>query len=164
MTPQSLQTVITLGAVLTVLGHVEDDSGCLDGSQVRQREENFSRRVPLVNVIDSDRIVAPSTCEQAALEATGEVSDRALSPWTYRVDRDANRHPPEIYMAVCLCRGCILNQKESHDYNSQLIYANQRVLKKSRCKTNPNKYNVTREWIRVTVGCTCVRPNVQESW
>ena len=75
-----------------------------------------------------------------------------------RMDRNNTRHPPEILMAECQCRGCIINGEESDAYNSVEVTTRMKVLYKSRCAHDPSKHVVTRRWIRVPVACTCVAP------
>ncbi|CAK6979273.1 interleukin-25-like [Scomber scombrus] len=99
------------------------------------------------------------TCKQAAKEMIGEPHQRALAPWKYSIDTDNNRIPNKIAVAKCLCRGCIINQREKHDYNSVPVKASLMVLRKSRCPHDPDKYVFKTEFILIPVACTCVVPN-----
>ncbi|XP_047437027.1 uncharacterized protein LOC125005614 isoform X1 [Mugil cephalus] len=104
---------------------------------------------------------AKRTCDQAAREMSEDPSDRALSPWRLRTDRDDTRFPPEIYVAECLCQGCIIGQRENLSYNSVKVHASLLVLRKSQCPRDPSKYKLTKELIKVPVACTCVRPVIR---
>lgn len=79
-------------------------------------------------------------------------------------NEDSSRVPPKILFAECLCTGCLINQQENHNYNSVPVFSVLRVLMKTRCQDDPNKYAVTEDFINVPVACTCVAPVVYEAW
>lgn len=79
-----------------------------------------------------------------------------LSP--VRVNRDDNRRPLDIIESVCLCEGCILDQKENMSYNSVPVYIWRKVLNVTRCCNDTSKYTVKKVWIKIAVACTCVVP------
>lgn len=73
-------------------------------------------------------------------------------------DINVARVPSEILFAECLCEGCLINQREDHNYNSVPVFSTLRVLMKTPCQDDPNKYVVTEHVIKVPVACTCVVP------
>ncbi|KAJ6668052.1 hypothetical protein lerEdw1_016373 [Lerista edwardsae] len=89
---------------------------------------------------------------------------RSLSPWAYRINRDAARLPMDIPEAHCLCAGCInpFTMQEDRTMVSIPIYSKipvRRLLcgsskphrKKRRCH---KEYKMVMETI--AVGCTCI--------
>ncbi|KAG7483473.1 interleukin-17C-like [Solea senegalensis] len=100
------------------------------------------------------------TCAQAG----GDASKRSLAPWRYKVDRDVDRIPPNMGFAECLCRGCVVNQREDLSYNSVPVTVQVTVLRRKQCPTNKHnkhnkhKYLLTIESIKVPVACMCVVP------
>ncbi|XP_022064383.1 interleukin-17C-like [Acanthochromis polyacanthus] len=103
------------------------------------------------------------TCAQVSKELHEDTQSRSLSPWRYRLDRNDSRFPHEIYVAECLCAGCIINRHEDHSYNSREVFSHPMVLWKTSCPGDPSKYAVRKKFIRVAVGCTCVRPVVRHA-
>uniref|UniRef100_A0A667YEY8 Uncharacterized protein n=1 Tax=Myripristis murdjan TaxID=586833 RepID=A0A667YEY8_9TELE len=75
------------------------------------------------------------------------------------VDKNDSRIPQKISVAKCLYQGCIINQHENHDYNSVPINASLIVLLKSTCPHDPKKYQIKKEVVIITVGCTCAAPD-----
>ncbi|KAM7424691.1 hypothetical protein PAMA_000851 [Pampus argenteus] len=147
--------------MLLFLNH-HDSSGAVNRTRRCISSETFDIRV---NKLRSRYLSARSpanntlTCQQAAKEMRGDVSNRSLSPWKYSLKRNDSRSPHEFTVAECLCKGCIINQDENMTYNSVPVFAQQLFLIKSRCPHNPNEYNVEREFITIPVACTCVVPN-----
>ncbi|XP_072906193.1 interleukin-17A-like [Hemitrygon akajei] len=86
--------------------------------------------------------------------------NRSLSPWTYKVDSDANRYPSTIFRAECISRHC-LNSRGIHDsnLNTRLVKQEMLVLKKKKTSGDSITFHV--EKILVPVACICVRPDVQ---
>lgn len=84
----------------------------------------------------------------------------SLSP--ARIDHNINRSPADIAMAECLCKGCILEQKETHDHNSVTVTLPMKVLYKNPCPDHPSKYVMKHEYIRVPVACVCVVPKYRD--
>lgn len=84
-----------------------------------------------------------------------------LSP--SRIDKNETRLPREIQIAKCVKSGCMINEVETQTYNSVEVTVSMKVFYKSQCAHDPNKYVVTAKWIKVAVGCTCVRPKVDSS-
>ncbi|XP_036398080.1 interleukin 17a/f2 [Megalops cyprinoides] len=91
-------------------------------------------------------------------EGNGNIHNRSLSAWTWRVNYEENRIPKSISEAVCNFSYCTdpksdPDKAELHDkLNSVPIH--QEVLVLNLNKTL-NCYQAS--YISVTVGCTCVR-------
>ncbi|XP_077424578.1 interleukin-17C [Vanacampus margaritifer] len=90
--------------------------------------------------------------------------ERSLSPWRY-VRKPMKDHYPSTYIeAQCLCSGCIMIKSKrtpelSHDYNSAPVSQTRVFLKREHC-TDSLKYYLKPVSVNVTVGCTCVIPQV----
>ncbi|TWW67625.1 interleukin-17C-like [Takifugu flavidus] len=139
-------------------------SPCVSENEANQRLERFHKNRPGPWVPRKDH---RTTCEDVArlLESEdvasqlkGEHMTRSVSPWRYRIDSNINRSPAEIPMAECLCKGCILEHKETHDYNSVSVTTHIKVLYKIPCPDDPGKYLMKHEYFEVSVGCICVEP------
>ncbi|XP_047437028.1 interleukin-17C-like isoform X2 [Mugil cephalus] len=156
MTPTGFH-MIFLGSLLC-FGRASS-ARCVDSDNWQRREKAWQ----LIKNQTSGNATpdAKRTCDQAAREMSEDPSDRALSPWRLRTDRDDTRFPPEIYVAECLCQGCIIGQRENLSYNSVKVHASLLVLRKSQCPRDPSKYKLTKELIKVPVACTCVRPVIR---
>ncbi|NXI34084.1 IL17C protein, partial [Galbula dea] len=91
-----------------------------------------------------------------------EPNERSISPWSYRIDEDENRHPRKLAFAECLCSGCVdvKTGRETTSLNSVAIHQNMMVLRRKPCPRPSGHGLVTFEvdYIRVPVGCTCVLP------
>lgn len=72
------------------------------------------------------------------------------------INWDADRIPPDISFAECLCKGCIINQKENLSYNSVQVFAQMMVMKKTKC--DDENYVLKIESLSVPVACTCAVP------
>ncbi|KAG8001152.1 Interleukin-17C [Nibea albiflora] len=132
-------------------------SRCMSEDELKSRTDKFVGKYG--NKVDDFRPDDTSkTCKEAALEMRGEANRRSLSPWRYRLDRKDDRFPRDIYMAECLCQGCINEQQEDMSYNSVPVHAALTVLTKITCPHDSNKYKLKKEIIKVPVACTCVVP------
>lgn len=80
----------------------------------------------------------------------------SLSP--PRLDHNDNRRPRNIFMAKCLCQGCIIDQRESYNYNSVEVTIKMKVLYIHPCTTHPGKHMVIHQLLPVSVACTCALP------
>ncbi|XP_034385378.1 interleukin-17C-like [Cyclopterus lumpus] len=98
------------------------------------------------------------TCAQTAADTRGDLSNRSLSPWRYRLNEEDDRIPHQILFAECLCSGCIINRHEDLSYNSVPVFAPLAVLRTSPCPRDPNKFTVNKAVVSVPVGCTCAAP------
>ncbi|XP_075806255.1 interleukin-25 [Microtus pennsylvanicus] len=96
----------------------------------------------------------------------GPLNTRAISPWSYELDRDLNRVPQDLYHARCLCPHCVSLQTGSHmdqKGNSVPIYHNQTVFYRRPCHGQQgchHGYCLERKLYRVSLACVCVRPLV----
>ncbi|KAK7912704.1 hypothetical protein WMY93_012915 [Mugilogobius chulae] len=159
MSSRALQ-VLVLGAC-TVMAAAR----CLDARQLQVRADRFQARHPMRAFPRTQlpELTCAQLIEHAPLQS--RLHMRALSPWTYRVNRDERRFPRDILEAHCLCSGCILQgahqdrPHEEHDYNSVPVYAHVPVLNKNRCAGRTDKYRLTKSRLRVPVACVCAAPN-----
>uniref|UniRef100_A0A3B4A9T3 Interleukin 17c n=1 Tax=Periophthalmus magnuspinnatus TaxID=409849 RepID=A0A3B4A9T3_9GOBI len=138
---------------------------CLSAGQLKVRADRFQARhqVHALNYTQQRELTCAQLVEQAQQQPQ-HLYTRALSPWTYRLNRDERRFPRDISEARCLCSGCILHRAhedrphEEHGYNSVPVYTHMLVLSKTPCAGQPNKYRLTKRMLRVPVACTCVVP------
>ncbi|XP_077309502.1 interleukin-17C [Lithobates pipiens] len=88
------------------------------------------------------------------------ISERSISPWTYRIDVDEDRFPQKLAFAQCLCNHCISTTtgKQDHALNSVAVDQSMLVLRKETCPHDESKYTFRMEFLRVPVACTCVVP------
>ncbi|XP_077346471.1 interleukin-17F-like [Lithobates pipiens] len=97
---------------------------------------------------------------QGALAISGDVRTRSLSPWEYSYDVNNNRFPSTIAEAKCLHTGC-LDAEGNVDINLNSVPISQEILVVHReMKGCVPTFKLEKKM--VTVGCTCVRPTVQE--
>ncbi|KAL2093084.1 hypothetical protein ACEWY4_010396 [Coilia grayii] len=112
----------------------------------------------LVPASGIERQPAPKSCPEFKLQSPfGDISNRSLSPWRYRVDRDESRIPEEIGVAECLCSGCIIDGEEDTAYNSVPVLQTMMFVFKEKCEEE-GKYTIRKEMKRIPVACTCVTP------
>ncbi|KAG2468290.1 interleukin-17F-like [Polypterus senegalus] len=84
-----------------------------------------------------------------------DVAKRSCSPWTYKIDQGSRRIPEIIHVAKCQHQGCIgQNGKEDLTFYSLPIKRKMIFLHKV-------KKGFKMKMKTVSVGCTCVRPHVQ---
>ncbi|OCT79087.1 hypothetical protein XELAEV_18030184mg [Xenopus laevis] len=88
-----------------------------------------------------------------------EIRNRSLSPWDYINDEDNNRYPNIIYEANCRHVGC-LDPQGNMDPRLNSIPIRQEILVLRREMIGCTS-SFSLEKKMVTVGCTCVRPIVQ---
>ncbi|TKS70437.1 Interleukin-17C [Collichthys lucidus] len=136
-------------------------SGCMSEDDLRIRGETFEAKYK-DKTRDLGQKDTRDTCEQAAKDTSGGLNTRSSSPW--RLNREDDRFPRDIFFAECLCEGCIIDGHEIHlDYNSVRVNASLMVLRKISCPGYHDKYKVRKEIISVPVACTCVTPKVISS-
>uniref|UniRef100_A0A673BZV7 Interleukin 17a/f1 n=1 Tax=Sphaeramia orbicularis TaxID=375764 RepID=A0A673BZV7_9TELE len=98
--------------------------------------------------IDPDALVPPRNLRP--------LQNASISPWTYNISRDDSLVPPMLSEARCLLRGCLDSDgKEDLSLESRPIM--HQVLLLRRVKAGPGL-----ESRLIAVGCTCVRPTVQQ--
>ncbi|XP_053126447.1 interleukin-17C [Hemicordylus capensis] len=92
----------------------------------------------------------------------GDINERAISPWTYRLDEDENRYPAQLAFAECLCKGCIdvKTGRETKSLNSVSVFQDMMVLQRTPCHHSAGDDGFTFEvkHIKVPVACACVLP------
>ncbi|XP_026142621.1 interleukin-17F-like [Carassius auratus] len=86
------------------------------------------------------------------------INNDSISPWTYTFTHDDSLYPSSIAEAKCSLTGCLLGGAE--DFHSKPIYTQIMVLRKIRGEKQ--NYSLKLEYKTIAVGCTCVRPNVQQ--
>ncbi|KAM3932672.1 interleukin-17A-like [Leptodactylus fuscus] len=91
--------------------------------------------------------------------AQDNVRLRSLSPWSYRLDEDENRHPRVIAEAICSHDWC-LDSDGKKDLSKHSVPITQNMLVLRREVTNCQQ-SFRLEQQQVTVGCTCVRPHTK---
>ncbi|XP_036449688.1 interleukin 17a/f1 [Colossoma macropomum] len=89
------------------------------------------------------------------------INNDSISPWEYTLVTDSDYIPDTISTAKCLLTGC-LNAKgeEILDVESKPIMRQILVLKK--VKADEKSYQLKLAYKTISVGCTCVRPYVQQ--
>ncbi|KAM4694435.1 interleukin-17A-like [Discoglossus pictus] len=92
-------------------------------------------------------------------EMENDVSQRSLSPWDVSLDTDNNRYPHVIAEAKCRHDGCV-DSKGNMDLSVNSIPIRQEILVLYREMRGCNPI-FKLEKKMVTVGCTCVSPNIQ---
>ncbi|KTF88651.1 hypothetical protein cypCar_00015210 [Cyprinus carpio] len=86
------------------------------------------------------------------------INNDSISPWTYTFTHDDSLYPSSIAEAKCSLTGCLL--KGAEDFHSKPIYTQIMVLRKIRGEKQ--NYSLKLEYKTIAVGCTCVRPYVQQ--
>nr|AUG89996.1 interleukin-17C2 [Larimichthys crocea] len=167
----SLQTIF-LGSMLIFNDHTSSSSscsaaavpsGCMSEDDLRIRGETFEAKYK-DRTRDLGQKDTRETCEQAAKNLSGGMNTRSSSPWRYRLNREDDRFPRDIFFAECVCDGCIIDgHKIDLNYNSVRVNASLMVLRKISCPGYHDKYKVRKEIISVPVACTCVMPKVISS-
>ncbi|XP_075056584.1 interleukin-17F-like [Mixophyes fleayi] len=95
-----------------------------------------------------------------AHDQSGSMKKRSISPWDYSFDVNNNRFPPRIAEAKCLHTGC-LDSEGNVDISLNSVPIRQEILVIHREMRGCNPvYKLDKQL--VTVGCTCVRPNIQD--
>ncbi|RXN27345.1 interleukin-17F-like protein [Labeo rohita] len=87
------------------------------------------------------------------------INNDSISPWTYTYVDDESLFPSSIAVAKCSLTGCLIDG-EDQDYQSTPIYTQIMVLRK--IKGEKHSYSLKLEYKTIAVGCTCVRPYVQQ--
>ncbi|XP_060788950.1 interleukin 17a/f1 [Neoarius graeffei] len=89
------------------------------------------------------------------------IQNNSISPWEYVSTTDSNRIPSHIDEARCLLTGCFnSNGVETLELESRPIFRQIPVL--HRVHGNDRNYYFRLEYKTISVGCTCIRPYVQQ--
>ncbi|NP_001018623.1 interleukin 17a/f1 precursor [Danio rerio] len=88
------------------------------------------------------------------------INNDSISPWTYMFTHNESLYPTSIAEAKCSLTGCLIDGVEVQDYESKPIYTQIMVLRRIRGE-KPN-YSFKLEYKTIAVGCTCVRPYVEQ--
>ncbi|KAI4903604.1 hypothetical protein NFI96_013573, partial [Prochilodus magdalenae] len=101
--------------------------------------------------------------EQDMSSSIRPINNDSISPWEYVLIRDSDYIPEAISTARCLLTGCRnVSGKEVLDVESKPIWRQILVLKKVRSSDEKN-YQLKLAYKKISVGCTCVRPYVQQA-
>ncbi|KAG9268972.1 interleukin 17a/f1 [Astyanax mexicanus] len=88
------------------------------------------------------------------------INNDSISPWEYTYTEDPDLYPSVISSARCLLTGCLnVSGDEVLDVESKPI--ERQILVLRRVKTSKTDFHFKLEYKTITVGCTCVRPHVQ---
>ncbi|KAI2654187.1 Interleukin-17F [Labeo rohita] len=91
--------------------------------------------------------------------AEGAPSKHPQKKGNHRYVDDESLFPSSIAVAKCSLTGCLIDG-EDQDYQSTPIYTQIMVLRK--IKGEKHSYSLKLEYKTIAVGCTCVRPYVQQ--
>ncbi|XP_039766020.1 interleukin-17A [Ornithorhynchus anatinus] len=86
------------------------------------------------------------------------VNKRSTSPWEYYLNEDPNRFPSKILEAKCSTTGCLDAQKKEDPHMNSLPIQQEILVLRRETQSCPTSFRM--EKILVSVGCTCVTPNI----
>ncbi|XP_069044820.1 interleukin-25-like [Lepisosteus oculatus] len=89
---------------------------------------------------------------------SGNIHNRSLAPWEYRVDIDMNRYPHHIFMAHCLHKHCLgpIHKGNTNRYSNVVgISYFMTVYYRHPCE-HSDFVRLSSAALEVTTGCTCV--------
>ncbi|KAG8550074.1 hypothetical protein GDO81_029045 [Engystomops pustulosus] len=95
-----------------------------------------------------------------SVHQSGDVRKRSTSPWDYSYDKNIYRNPMIIAEAKCDHAGCV-DAQGNIDINLNSVPIKQEILVLLREMKGCSPVFKLEKKI-VTVGCTCVRPLIQE--
>ncbi|XP_035508144.1 interleukin 17a/f1 [Morone saxatilis] len=93
------------------------------------------------------------------------LENSSISPWTYNISHDESLFPPMLSEARCLLNGCLDSEgREDLNLESRPIMHQVLLLRRVRSVGSGvgNSYHYRLESRLIAVGCTCVRPIVQQ--
>ncbi|XP_029532041.1 interleukin-17F-like [Oncorhynchus nerka] len=89
------------------------------------------------------------------------ICNHSISPWTYNTTYDDRRFPPIISEVRCSLKGCLnIKGKEDRNLKSKPIFYQILVLRKVMGSGKKCHYRLESKVI--SVGCTCVRPTIEQ--
>ncbi|XP_026782672.1 interleukin 17a/f1 [Pangasianodon hypophthalmus] len=113
---------------------------------------------------DSPKYYIISNLEQEIKPASMSIRpihNDSISPWEYISTTDSNRIPSQLHEARCLLTGCLnWNGVETLELESRRIFRQIPVLQ--RVRGDDKNYFFRLEYKTISVGCTCVRPYVEQ--
>uniref|UniRef100_A0A7N4P5X9 Interleukin 25 n=1 Tax=Sarcophilus harrisii TaxID=9305 RepID=A0A7N4P5X9_SARHA len=129
--------------------------------------------VPSLPFEDSHNLQLPNVkvpaSSQCRASRNGPLNSRALSPWSYVLDRDENRLPQDLYHAYCLCSHCIdlRTGRKGFQGNSVQLWHNQTVFYRRPCHPpgqQPGRgcYYLEKMAYPVSFACVCVLPRLSD--
>ncbi|XP_043846069.1 interleukin-25 [Dromiciops gliroides] len=120
--------------------------------------------VPRNLQLPNTKVPEPFQCRASP---DGPLNSRAISPWSYELDRDENRLPQDLYHARCLCPHCVSLKTRDIDQrgNSELLWHNQTVFYRRPCHSRgagrgSDCYYLERKVYPVSFACICVLPRM----
>ncbi|XP_064188001.1 interleukin 17a/f1 [Anguilla rostrata] len=153
---ETLMVLCMLGAVVLLMG--AEGTSVNRGRKI-QRRSNGQSRVKEAKTNTVDLILDPNS--MASSVPLHQVGNNSLSPWTISYTHDRNRVPPYIAKVTCLLKGCLnAGGREVMDFESKPIFHQILVLR--RVEVDRRSYAYKLETETISVGCTCVRPNVMQ--
>ncbi|XP_039989899.1 interleukin 17a/f1 [Xiphias gladius] len=91
------------------------------------------------------------------------LANASTSPWTYNISRDDSLYPSVLSEARCLLQGCLNSEGlEDRNLESRPIMHQVLLLRRVRSAGAEHSYHYRLESRLIAVGCTCVRPIVQQ--
>ncbi|XP_015247365.1 PREDICTED: interleukin-17F-like [Cyprinodon variegatus] len=112
----------------------------------------------------------PSAYSYLSIRSDSSIANLSLSPWTYIDSVNPHRFPERILQANCSTSGCLNLYRGDEDlsleakpikYQVLVLYRTLKEKKnKKPGKKAKKKYVFKLGTEEITVGCTCVRPNV----
>ncbi|KAJ8290586.1 hypothetical protein GJAV_G00014900 [Gymnothorax javanicus] len=151
---QTLMVVCALGSLILLMG-VEGNS-VKQGRRVQRQSNGQSRKKnSMMDMVDL--LLDPSSMSSPI--PLQHVGNNSLSPWKISYNYDRNRFPPHIAEATCLLKGCLnAGGDEVMEFESKPIFHQILVLR--RVELDHRKYAYKLETKTLSVGCTCVLPNI----
>ncbi|XP_061073179.1 interleukin 17a/f1 isoform X2 [Conger conger] len=149
---QAFMVLCMLGALVLLLGA---EGGSAKGKVRRQIREKRHGKYAKMNTVD---LILDSSSMSSPIPLY-QIGNNSLSPWTMSYTNYSNLFPSKIAEAKCQLKGCLNDEgQEVMHFESKPIYHQILVLR--RVETKHKNYAYKLETKTISVGCTCVRPNV----
>ncbi|KAJ8341837.1 hypothetical protein SKAU_G00341280 [Synaphobranchus kaupii] len=151
-----VQALYALGALVLLMG--AEGFSLKGGGKVKRRPHGQSRGKD-AKMDTVDLLLDPTSMSSSV--PLHQIGANSLSPWKISFTHDKNCFPPYIAEATCLLKGCLNAEgQEVMDFESKPIFHQILVLR--RVEMDQQKYAYKLETKTISVGCTCVRPNVMQ--
>ncbi|XP_034262237.1 interleukin-25 [Pantherophis guttatus] len=104
--------------------------------------------------------------------STGAVSQRSISPWSYKKDFSATRYPQNLWQASCSCDNCLsfnsTPQQNVMTYNKLELKGNSVTVRsgilvfyRKHCPDQPGLFYLQPSNYMINVACACVVPRLE---
>ncbi|XP_077171330.1 interleukin-25 [Paroedura picta] len=133
-------------------------SHCCNENEIMEAGHQLTSRLQVPKHLSS-----PMECKASS---EGHVSERSISPWRYEKDEDSSRYPFRLWQARCNCPRCLAlkpalkpgthTEDVSHHGNSVPVNYTTIVFFRTKCGTDPGRFNLVPQTYTVNVSCTCV--------